>query len=75
MIDRLIKDDILSLLDFQDLGTFIDCIRGKLIKTKKYRTTKSQEFLNIIHIDINGPYLYIFLSPLLIIIRNMSMFF
>ena len=57
IIDRLIKDDILSTLDFGDMETYIDCIiRDKLIKTKKKGAIRSLDFLKIIHTDISGPY-------------------
>ena len=40
-IQRLIKDNILVSLDFGDLDTCVDCIRGKLTKTRKKSATRS----------------------------------
>ena len=53
-VNRLIKDDILPHLDFSDLGTCVDCIRGKLTKTKKIGATRSSDLLEIIYTDISG---------------------
>ena len=55
-INRLIMDDILPALDFEDMETCIDCIRGKLTKTKRKGATRSTNLLEIIHTDISGPY-------------------
>ena len=55
-IQRLIKDDILISLDFGDLDTCVDCIRGKLTKTKKKSATRSSDLLEVMHTDISGPY-------------------
>jgi hypothetical protein len=53
MIERLIKDDILHLLDFSNLDYFIDCIKGKYAKQiKKSEAKRSAEVLEIIHTDI-----------------------
>jgi uncharacterized protein YuzB (UPF0349 family) len=50
MIERLIKDDILHLLDFSNLDYFIDCIKGKYAKqVKKGEAKRSAEVLEIIH--------------------------
>ena len=54
---RLIKDDILHDLDFSDFGTCVDCIKGKLTaKTRKERTQRSQQVLELVHTDICGPF-------------------
>ena len=53
-VDRLIKDGILPSLDFGNLDTCIDYIRGKLTKTKKNGATCSFDLLEIVHIDISG---------------------
>ncbi|KAJ7975971.1 Retrovirus-related Pol polyprotein from transposon TNT 1-94 [Quillaja saponaria] len=55
-VERLIKDGTPPSLDFDDLETCVDCIRGKLTKTKKKGSTHSSELLEIIHTDISGPY-------------------
>ena len=55
-IQRLVKNNILPSLDFGDMGTCVDCIRGKFAKSKKKGSTRSSELLEIIHTDISGPY-------------------
>ena len=52
----MIKDDILSALDFRDIETCIDCIRGKLTKIKKKGIIHNLDLLKIIHTDISEPY-------------------
>ena len=54
-VDRLIKDGILLSLDFGNLDTCIDYIRGKLTKTKKNGATCSFDLLEIVHTDISRP--------------------
>jgi hypothetical protein len=57
MIERLIKDDILYPLDFSNLDYCIDCIKGKYAKqVKKYEAKRSARGLEIIHMDISGPF-------------------
>ena len=53
---RLIKNEILPNLDFIDLNICVDCIKGKQIKHTKKSTTRSTRILEILHIDICGPY-------------------
>ncbi|KAL9431820.1 hypothetical protein AB3S75_026925 [Citrus x aurantiifolia] len=56
-MERLIKDDILHNLDFSDFGTCVDCIKGKLTaKTRKERTQRGQQVLELVHTDICGPF-------------------
>jgi hypothetical protein len=53
----LIKDDILHLLDFSNLDYCIDCIKGKYAKqVNKVEAKRSAGFLEIIHMDICGPF-------------------
>ena len=54
-VERLSKENILPTLDFDDLGTCVDCIRGKYTKRKKIGATRSSNLLEIIHTDISGP--------------------
>jgi uncharacterized protein YuzB (UPF0349 family) len=57
MIERLIKDDILHLLDFSNSDYCIDCIKEKYAKqVKKGEAKRSTRVLKIIHIDICGPF-------------------
>jgi hypothetical protein len=56
-IERLIKDDILTPLDFSDSDYYIDCIKGKYAKqVKKSEAKRSARVLEIIHTDICCPF-------------------
>jgi hypothetical protein len=53
----LIKDDILTPLDFSNSDYCIDCIKGKYAKqVKEGETKRSARVLEIIHTDIYGPF-------------------
>jgi hypothetical protein len=53
----LIKDDILTSLDFSNSDYCIDCIKGKYAKqVKKGEAKRSAEVLQIIHTDICDPF-------------------
>jgi hypothetical protein len=57
-IERLIKDDILTPLDFSNSDYCIDCIKGKYVKqVKKGEAKRSTGVLEIIHMDICGSFL------------------
>jgi hypothetical protein len=53
----LIKESILSPLEFSDLEQCIDCIKGKYVKKIKKDARRSAGILEVIHIDIYGPFL------------------
>jgi transposase InsO family protein len=55
-LERLVKDEILPNLGFSDLGVCVDCIKGKQTKHTKKGATRSTKLLEIIHIDICGPF-------------------
>ena len=55
-MERLVKDGILSNLDFIDLDVCVDCIKGKQTKHTKKGATRSEELLEIVHTDICGPF-------------------
>jgi hypothetical protein len=56
-IERLIKDNILTPLDFSNSDYCIDCIKGKYAKqVKKGEAKRSAGVLEIIHTDICGPF-------------------
>jgi hypothetical protein len=56
-IERLIKDDILTPLDFSNSDYCIDCIKGKYAKqVKKGEAKRCAGVLEIIHTDIYGPF-------------------
>ena len=38
------------------METYVDCIKGKLTKSKKRDITYSSYFLEIVHANINGLY-------------------
>lgn len=52
----LVKDGILPNLDFSDLDSCVDCIKGKLTNSRKKGSTRSTELLELIHTDICGPF-------------------
>ena len=55
-VERLIKTDILSSLDFEDMEICVDYNRGKLPKVKNKGASRSSDLLEIVHTDISGPY-------------------
>jgi hypothetical protein len=56
-MEHLIKEEILTLIDFSDLSHCIECIQGKYVKyIKKIGATHSSGVLEIIHINICGPF-------------------
>ena len=55
-IERLIKKSILPPLEFLDLEQCIDCIKGKYVKKIKKDTKRRAGILEIVHIDICGPF-------------------
>jgi hypothetical protein len=56
-IERLIKDDILTPLDFSNSDYCIDCIKGKYAKqVKKGEAKRSAGVLEIIYTDICGSF-------------------
>ena len=60
-MERLIKDEILSDLDFSYFDICVDCIKGKLTaKIRNVKADRCTELLRVIHIDICGH------SPLLL---------
>ena len=55
-VEHLISSEILPHLDYDDLEICVDCVKGKLTKTKKNNATRNQNLLEIVHINISGPY-------------------
>lgn len=55
-LQLLIKENILPNLDFSDFDVCVECIKGKLTNIRKKGSIRSQELLEIIHIDICGPF-------------------
>ena len=55
-VERLNHYEILHHLDSNDLEICVDCVKGKLTKTKKKGATRSQNLLEIVHTDISVPY-------------------
>ena len=51
-IKRLVNDGVLSILDFTDFETCVDCIKGKQTNKSKRGSTRSSVILEIIHTDI-----------------------
>ena len=56
-IGRLIKSQILPQLVYDNIESCVDCIKGKLTKTRKQQgVARSNDLLELIHTDISGPY-------------------
>ena len=54
-IKRLVKDGVLSTLDYTDLETCVDCIKGKQTNKSKKNVNRSSNILEIMHTDICYP--------------------
>ena len=52
---RLVKDGVLSTLDYTDFETCVDCIKGKQTNKSKKHANRSSNILEIIHTDICCP--------------------
>nr|GEV46985.1 putative zinc finger, CCHC-type [Tanacetum cinerariifolium] len=52
----LVKNETIPNLDFTDFGLCVECIKGKQTKHSKKGDTRSNNLLEIIHIDICGPF-------------------
>ena len=55
-VERLISSGIILRLNSDDLEICVDCVKGKLTKTKKNGATRSQNLLEIVHTKISRPY-------------------
>jgi len=56
MMERLVKNESLSNLDFTDLNVCVDCIKSKQTKHTKKWATRSTQLLQIIHTNIYGHF-------------------
>jgi GAG-pre-integrase domain len=59
IMQRLIKNEILPILDFYNFDKYIECVKEKFIKKNKKGAIQSEGLLKIIHTDICG----LFLTP------------
>jgi len=55
-MERLIKNEILSDLDFTDQNICVDCSKEKQTKYTKKWATRSTQLLEIMHTNICGPF-------------------
>jgi len=55
-MERLVKNEILSNLDFTDLNVYVDCIKIKQTKHTKKGATRNTQLLEVIHTNICGPF-------------------
>ena len=56
-MERLIKDEILSYLDFLDFDTCVDYIKGNLTaKVKNVKIDRCIKLFGVIHTNIYGPF-------------------
>ena len=49
------KDGVLGTLDYNDLKTCVDCIKGKQTSKSRKNANRSSNILEIIHTDIYCP--------------------
>ncbi|KAF8405032.1 hypothetical protein HHK36_009928 [Tetracentron sinense] len=54
-LESLVKSEVLEPLDFSDFETYIDCIKGKMTKSRNLDVVRSTGLLDLIHTDICGP--------------------
>ena len=55
-LERLVRDGVLSNIDFSDLETCVVCLKGKVTaKTRKEKIDRCGSILDLIHTDICGP--------------------
>ncbi|KAJ9689270.1 hypothetical protein PVL29_014779 [Vitis rotundifolia] len=55
-LERLVRDGVLSNLDFSDFETCVVCLKGKMTaKTRKEKIDRCGSTLDLIHTDICGP--------------------
>ncbi|RVW73223.1 Retrovirus-related Pol polyprotein from transposon TNT 1-94 [Vitis vinifera] len=55
-LEKLVKDGVLSNLDFLDFETCVVCLKGKMtVKTRKEKIDRCGNTLDLIHTDICGP--------------------
>ena len=55
-LERLVRDGVLSNLDFSDFETCVVCLKGKITaKTRKEKIDRCGSTLDLIHTDICGP--------------------
>ena len=60
---RLIKDEIISDLDFLDFDTCADCIKGKLTaNVRNAKIDRCTELLGFIHSNICGSFTHLAMS-------------
>jgi hypothetical protein len=55
-IESPVKNEILPPLEFSDLEQCVDCVKGKYVKQIKKGAKRITRTLEIIHIDICGPF-------------------
>ncbi|KAL6132876.1 hypothetical protein ACLB2K_065115 [Fragaria x ananassa] len=52
----MVKENLLPELDFSDFDTCIECVKGKMTKSRNKDSNRSTEPLQLIHTDICGPF-------------------
>src|SRR3954463_3240498 len=55
-IQRLMSEGIIDSLDLSDLKVCIECVKGKQTNKRKTGAYRSSELLELIHMDICGPF-------------------
>jgi transposase InsO family protein len=52
----LVQSEILQPLNMSNLGPYIECAKGKKISMRKYIANRMTDVLELIHMDIYGPF-------------------
>ena len=57
IVERFVSDGTLDSVDFTDFIVHVECIKGKHTKQKKFGVYRATDVLELIHMDICGPFL------------------
>ena len=56
-MEMLVNDEMLHNIDFSDLSTCVECVKGKLTsKVRKDKIARCGDVLELIHTGICGPF-------------------
>ena len=50
------KSNLIPVIYFKNASECVDCLKGKMTNVRKFDAQRSQSLLEIIHIDICGPF-------------------
>lgn len=55
-VKNLSKTGILPELEYDNIDTYIECIKGKMVNSHKNDATRSNGLLELVYTDICGPF-------------------